>query len=834
MCTNRSLPKVPRLLLRRLGLSFVLLFLTFCSWAHTIELRAKLNPDGSATFYARTYHGMGELPSGGFIVDGVIYPFQGVIGAPALPAGSILISTCSYNFSNRDNYQWVTVPNFNSCIAHNFNCTSNAPEQPLCNLSNTLNLGGPQVTLQPALANGAACIGSSGIVQVGASGSNLIYQWQIDTGSGFVNVTDDAMYSGATTPSLAISLVTPAMSSHVFRAVVSGTDACGNTSSATSNSVPLNPGTAPAISTQPLNTTACVGANTSFSITATGTDLMYQWQISTNNGGTWSNIANEMASVLPLTSITAAQSGQQYRVIINSPCGITLTSNAATLTALQPRPGFTLNDASQCLKNNSFLFMNHSSIDGGATLTYAWTFGDGSVSTAINPVHRYTAAGTYAVHLTITGNNGCSDSVAQDITIAPMPDAGFTVNKTAQCMTAHQFQFTNTSAIADENALAYSWDFGDGTTSTEASPAKTYAQPGYYKVILTAGSESGCTDTAMVFVRVVADAAGTIITPQTSVICEGSDMALRATGGNTYQWYLNDSAITDATAATFAAKEAGRYSVALLNEFGCSSMSANAITLTKVMKPTAAFTYAKSCENVPVHFTNTMENKTGVQYNWNFGDNAESALRQGSHTYAQAGTYTVQLVATPTGCPLLADTVQQVLTITKPVTGMRLPTINAVANQSVSLQARTLDAQYQWRPATGLSNPTAKITDAKLQQETTFFIDMETAAGCVTTDTLLVRIFRNNDVFIPSGFTPDGDGRNDLFRVTLVEARQLRFLRIYNRRGNIIFETSNPATGWDGTWKGARQPADTYLWTCEAVGADGTVIRKSGSVTLIR
>src|SRR5689334_13735912 len=120
--------KYRRSRLFRIALPLIFSCLSVFAYAHTIELRAKLNNDGSATFYARTYHGTGELPSGGFIIDGVTYPFQGVFGASALPAGSIQISACSYNFSSGDNYQWVTVPNFNSCVAHTFNCTSNAPE----------------------------------------------------------------------------------------------------------------------------------------------------------------------------------------------------------------------------------------------------------------------------------------------------------------------------------------------------------------------------------------------------------------------------------------------------------------------------------------------------------------------------------------------------------------------------------------------------------------------------------------------------------------------------------------------------------------------------------
>lgn len=98
-----------KLILLRMGLPLVLCFASLTTFAHTIELRAKLNNDGSATFYARTYHGTDELPSGGFIIDGVTYPFEGVISAASLPDGSLQISACNYNFTSNDNFQYVTV-----------------------------------------------------------------------------------------------------------------------------------------------------------------------------------------------------------------------------------------------------------------------------------------------------------------------------------------------------------------------------------------------------------------------------------------------------------------------------------------------------------------------------------------------------------------------------------------------------------------------------------------------------------------------------------------------------------------------------------------------------
>ena len=820
-----------RRLLRRSGLLSVFLLLSVLVNAHTVELRALLNPDGSATFYARTYHGTEELLSGGFIVDGVTYPFTGVIQASALPAGTIEISTCTYPFSNYDNFQYVTVPNFNSCITHTFNCTSNSPETPYCNLTSTLNLGAPQVVLQAALANGKACLGGKAELSLSATGNNLTYQWQLDSGSGYADITDGAVYSGAQTAALTIETVTADMTSNKLRCIITGTDACDNASSTTSNEVLLNPEATPEITDHPEDVISCSGSAAVFSVTAAGANLTYQWQKSIDGGQTWSDILGATGSSVNVGQVTSAQNGHQYRALVSGGCGAS-TSNSASIN---PFSGFTINNDEQCLLNNNFIFSNHSAIGGGATMSYRWSFGDGSFSTAINPVHHFENVGSYDVKLVVTSSNGCKDSVTHTLNVTAMPSASFAVNTLEQCVKGNSFEFSSpVAAFGAQPAFSYHWDFADGTSSSDANPVKTYSQPGYYKVVLTLTTASGCSDTAVTVVRVNAESTGFILPPATTVICEGADVKLQASGGSSYRWFLNGNALIGNTAAVLAATSAGTYSVEIENEFGCKSNSQNTIALSLVAKPEADFSSQKNCEDVPVLFTNKTTGDGPMNFAWSFGDNVNTTAHQSAHTYAEAGTYTVQLVSTPVACPSLADTAVQTINIEKVIKGTRLEARNAVVNQPLALEARTYDVQYSWRPAAGLNNASIRNPQATLQNEQTFFIDMKSASGCVTTDTLLVRMFKNNDVFVPTGFTPDGDGKNDVFRVILVEAKQLGSLKVFNRRGNLVFSANDASQGWDGTWNGTKQPNDTYLWTCEVIDIHGKKIRKSGSVTLIR
>jgi hypothetical protein len=174
----------------------------------------------------------------------------------------------------------------------------------------------PAIATQPV--NVAACIGNNATFTVVATGTALTYQWQVNTGSGFNNIP------GATSASLTVNSVTAAMNGYQYHVIVSGT--C--TPSQTSNNVTLSINQAAVITGQPASVLICFGGSASFSVTATGTGLTYQWQVNTGSGFT--NIAGATSSTLVIPAPPILFSFNQYRVIVSSPCN-SVTSNVATL-----------------------------------------------------------------------------------------------------------------------------------------------------------------------------------------------------------------------------------------------------------------------------------------------------------------------------------------------------------------------------------------------------------------------------------------------------------------------------------------------------------------------
>jgi gliding motility-associated-like protein len=113
-------------------------------------------------------------------------------------------------------------------------------------------------------------------------------------------------------------------------------------------------------------------------------------------------------------------------------------------------------------------------------------------------------------------------------------------------------------------------------------------------------------------------------------------------------------------------------------------------------------------------------------------------------------------------------------------------------------------------------------------------VQITTQAGCVTVDTQWVRIVRDVQIRLPSAFTPNNDGRNDRFRPLSEGLREIRYFRVYNRWGQLLYQWRGGDAGWDGTRNGIPQESGVYIWMLEASGLDNKTYFRKGTVTLIR
>ncbi len=161
-------------------------------------------------------------------------------------------------------------------------------------------------------------------------------------------------------------------------------------------------------------------------------------------------------------------------------------------------------------------FTNSSSDPGGSIASSSWQFGDGGTSSSNSPSHTYGAAGTYTVTLTVTDNGGLTDATLKNVTVtAPATNNPPTASFSNSC-TGLSCNFTDTSTDSDGTISSRAWAFGDGGTSTVATPSHTYATGGIYTVILTVTDDDGASDSDTQSLTVSGGGGSTLVASSTN------------------------------------------------------------------------------------------------------------------------------------------------------------------------------------------------------------------------------------------------------------------------------------------------------------------------------
>ncbi len=166
-----------------------------------------------------------------------------------------------------------------------------------------------------------------------------------------------------------------------------------------------------------------------------------------------------------------------------------------------------------------------------------------------------------------------------------------------------------------------------------------------------------------------------------------------------------------------------------------------------------------------------------------------------------------------------------------------------VLNQPLQLNAIVTDSsvtQFNWSPSTGLNNPNISNPIALINTAFDSVIKYTVKAtlnpfGCYGTASVLVRIFKTGpEIFVPSAFTPNNDGLNDVLKPITVGIVTLNYFKIYNRWGNLLYSTSEIGKGWDGYVNGTAQPSGTYVYITEGIDYNGKKVFRKGTTVLIR
>jgi gliding motility-associated-like protein len=469
-------------------------------------------------------------------------------------------------------------------------------------------------------------------------------------------------------------------------------------------------------------------------------------------------------------------------------------------------------------------------------LTYHWNFGTGNpedTSNITRPTFNYNNPGSYAVSLQVQSPYGCIKQVTDSIIVAKGSTAS--IIGPADICKEVSTQFTG-QATNNVPGILWKWDFGNDIIATQQNPPPTvFADTGIFRVSLIVIND-GCADTAFNQLTVhgnpVINAA-----PQQSVLCLGGSIPLHAGGGNSYSWSpaagLDNSSIASPVAAPVIST---KYKVTVINAFGCSNTDSVNIT---VAQP---FGIKVSGDMAICVGSSVSLNATGaVTYNW---INATGGLSntQIANPEAKPVTSTLYTVVGYDAAHCFTDTATVGITVNPLPVINHQPDTETLGGTPVQLQASGSSdiVSWKWSPADYLSCSNCAAPVSTPLAPVNYIVTGTTQFGCTVSDSVLVNLTcAISHVYVPAVFSPNNDGKNDVFTIQGTGVSAIKWMRIFNRWGELIFEKRNSqpgdrSSGWDGMVKNTPSSPGTYIYMAELTCASGEVFPLKGTVILIR
>ena len=372
---------------------------------------------------------------------------------------------------------------------------------------------------------------------------------------------------------------------------------------------------------------------------ATGGDktYTYQWQSSTN-GTSWSNISGATSATYQETASLTSAIHYRRMTTSGSGCGTKITNSVSIIIAPLPKSAFIL--ANHCF-NDVMPVTNNSTVPSGSITGYLWDLGDGNTSTAKTPSHVYAASGFKTVKLKVTTNIGCTDSSTSKVNVSNVPTPAF---RTVFDCSTDSMNFKNTTSVNCGKISGFSWDFGDGSTSTDENPTHKYASFGSYTVKFKIALPGGFTDSLNRVVTLHKDAVSNF---NVDDVCFGDSARFvnTTTNASSYKWDFDDNNTSTKTNPVHFYRVTGTYSVRLIATDGNACNDTTTKSIVVKVRPSAYFATDDRCVNANLPFDNgTYYAHT---YVWDFGDGSSSTSTSTKvpHAYASAGTYNVVLYA---------------------------------------------------------------------------------------------------------------------------------------------------------------------------------------------
>lgn len=430
--------------------------------------------------------------------------------------------------------------------------------------------------------------------------------------------------------------------------------------------------------------------------------------------------------------------------------------------------------------------------------------------------------------------------------------AGFTTRERRRnfCIPA-DLEFIDTTNVSAES---WTWNFGDGSAdvvTTVPNASHSYPAVGDYRVRLIKYDPASCNlaDTAYMDIRVREDEAVMGFTEQRLPPCTALEYLFVNTSthppgkpftNTSFTWNFGDNTpevITDTTRQTHHFASEGIYNVqlTLTDTNYCNAPQTQTLPLRVAANVVAAFTVQDSaCAPFIANFDNI--SKGGVTFNWTFGDGGTSTAAYPTHTYTQPGRYPVRLQAyDPNTCNQYHDTTIFITVMPPPTAQFIFQPNKPVENTPHMFTNQSTDAShYRWDFGDGNISNEVNPTYQYLRTGTyEVCLIAYTEFGCTDTVCQQVSAIVNPLYDVPTAFSPNGDGVNDIWEIKGFGIIHYD-MKVFNRWGQLMFQSNDIRLGWNGRFNGAIQPMDAYAFVLNIEFTDGNKVTKTGNVTLLR
>lgn len=471
------------------------------------------------------------------------------------------------------------------------------------------------------------------------------------------------------------------------------------------------------------------------------------------------------------------------------------------------------NDTVQCFDGHLFKFDDNTQLAKIPKCAYVrtWFFSSTDSATIPNPSKTYSKPGKYRIFyrsetLYDNNNTGCTDTTSLFVRVVASPSTGVSINDSVQCLKGNKFNFFNDFT----GLVSYRWDLGNGITSVLKSASRSFTAVGNYPIIHEATSSDGCSGIDTVYVHVKANVDPTFSGLPSSV-CEGSaaiTLTPNETGGKFYGSVFSGN--------SFSPFKSGVFKITyVVDDLYCPDSSSQTITVS----PKPKLNLGKDttlCDGASVDLVILIPGTVL----WNDGS------KLNVRSISAAGKYSANI--NNNGC-IAEDTI---LIKTNVSPSVSLPDDTTLCQGSLIKLIAPLfpNTTIQW--SNGSNDTAIYVSTAG-----TYSVSLTNACGTAT-DLIVVSLMSGDcDLFIPTAFTPNGDGRNEIFQFFSKGAKPLLF-QIYNRWGEMIFDSRiRNSYEWDGYYQGNICQAGMYSYVFRYELKTGDLIRRKtvfGNIHLIR